>query len=137
MHIVLRHISAQSVHVEGMKSSTIGVKEGHDVNDRDLCVEGVGIFQVIVPNLINITEKFGHALLGRLVTGIVIEMGFVGSLRMKVKDRCGIVSNCLVVEWETSWAYQFGTMVGFVLDRLGVCVCVCVCLPSSYKGGYC
>jgi hypothetical protein len=81
-------------------------------------VEGVGIFEVVVPNFIdNIAEKLGHALLGCLVPGVVIEVGFVGGLRTNVNDCHGIVSNCLVVEWETSQAY--GTMVGFVLDSLG------------------
>jgi hypothetical protein len=38
------------------------------------CVEGVGIFEVVVPNLNDdIAEKFGHASFGRLVTGVVIE----------------------------------------------------------------
>jgi len=103
-----------------MQPPTVGVKEGHDVNGRDLCVEGVGVFEVVVPNLIDdIAENLGHALLGRLVTGVVIEAGFVGSLCTNANDCCGIVSNCLVVEWEMGRAYKFGTMVGFVLDSLG------------------
>ncbi len=53
-----------------------------------------------------------------LVTGVVIETGFVGSLRMNANDHCGVVSNCLAVEWKTSRAYKLGTMVGFVLDGL-------------------
>ncbi len=122
-----------------MKPSAVGIKEGHDVDGHDLHVEGVGVFEVVVPNFINnVTEKFGHASLGHLVNGVVIEAGFVGSLHTNVNNCCGVVSNCLVVEWETSWAYKFGTMVGFVLDSLGedghegvnpvqlVCVCVCV-----------
>ncbi len=64
---------------------------------------------------------------GHLVTGIVIELRFVGSLHTNANNCPGVVSNPLVVEWETSRAYKFGTMVGFVLDSLGVCVCVCVC----------
>ncbi len=112
LHVLLHHISALS-------DSAAGVKEGHDVDGRDLCVEGAGIFQNVVPNLINnIAEKFGYALLGRLVTGVVIELEFVGSLHTNKNNFCGGVSNCLVVEWETSRAYKFGTMVGFVLDGL-------------------
>jgi hypothetical protein len=38
---------------------------------------------------------------------------------MNVNDCRGVVSDRLVVEWETSQAYKFGTMVGFVLDSLG------------------
>ncbi len=30
----------------------------------------------------------------------------------------GVVSYCLVVEWEASRAYKFGTVVSFVLDSL-------------------
>ncbi len=56
---------------------------------------------------------------GRLVTGVVIESGFVDSLCRNANNCCGIVSNHLVVEWETSRVYKFGTMVGFVLDSLG------------------
>jgi hypothetical protein len=103
-----------------MKPSAVGVKDGHDVDGHDLHVEGVSIFQVVVLTFIdNIVEKFGHAALGRLVTGIVIELGFVGSLRTNANNRCGVVSNSLVVEWETSRVYKFGTMVGFVFDSLG------------------
>jgi hypothetical protein len=36
-----------------MKPSTVGIEEGHDVDGRDLCVEGVGVFEVVVPNLID------------------------------------------------------------------------------------
>jgi hypothetical protein len=43
----------------------------------------------------------------------------MGSLRTNVSDCRGIVSDRLVVEWETSRAYEFGTMVSFVLDSLG------------------
>jgi hypothetical protein len=63
-------------------------------------------------------EKLGHALLSRLLTGIVIKSGFVGSLHTKVNNCHGIVSNCLVVEWETSQVHIYGTMVGLVLDSL-------------------
>jgi hypothetical protein len=102
-----------------MKPSAVGIKEFHAVDGRDLCVEGVSVFEVVVPNIIDdVAEKLEHALLGRLVTGAVIESGFVGSLRTDANDCHGIVSNCLVVEWETSWAYKFGAMVGFVLNSL-------------------
>ena len=38
---------------------------------------------------------------------------------MNANNYHGIVRNFLVVEWETSWAYKFGTMVSFLLDSLG------------------
>ncbi len=43
----------------------------------------------------------------------------MGSLCTNANNCGGVVSNCLVVEWETSRSYKFGTMVGFVLDSLG------------------
>ena len=103
-----------------MKLSTVGVEERHDVDSRDLRVEGVGVFEVVEPNLFNnVMEKLGHALFHHLVTGIVIKLGLVGSLCTNVNNCCGFVSNRLVGEWETSRVYKFGTMVGFVLDSLG------------------
>ncbi len=110
----------QHDHVKSMKASSVGVKDGPDIDGRDLCAEGVGVFEVVVPNFINdVVEKLGHASLGCLVTGVVIELGFVGGLCTNTNDCNGIVSNHLVVEWETSRTYKFGTMVGFVLDSLG------------------
>jgi hypothetical protein len=118
--LVLHHVRAKQDHVKGMKPSTVGIKEGHDVDGRDLCVEGVSIFEVVVPNLIdNVAEKLGHTLFGCLVTDVVIKMRSVGSLCTNANDCHGIISNCLVVEWERSQAYKFGTMVSFVLVSLG------------------
>jgi hypothetical protein len=103
-----------------MKPSAVGVKERHDIDGCDLRVEGVGVFEVIVPNLIdNVAEKFGHVLYGCLLTGVVIKLGFVGSLLTNLNNCHGVGSNCLVVEWEMSRAYKFCAMVGFVLDSLG------------------
>ncbi len=44
MHVVLHHISTQRDHVGGMKPSTVGIKEGHDVDGRNICVDGAGVF---------------------------------------------------------------------------------------------
>jgi hypothetical protein len=80
----------------------------------------LAFFEVLVPNFINnVVEKLGLTLLGRLVTGVVIKLGFVGGLRMNANNCRGVISNCLVVEWEMSRAYKTGTMVGFVLVSLG------------------
>ncbi len=53
LHVVLHHVSTQYDHVKGMKLSAVGVKEGHDVDGHYLCVEGVSVFEVIVPNYID------------------------------------------------------------------------------------
>ncbi len=120
LHVVLHHVCAKQDHINGMKLSAVGIKEGHDVDGRDLRVEGGGVFEVVVPNLINnITEKLGHTSFSSLVTGVVIESWFVGSLHTNANNCRGVVSDCLVIEWETSRAYEFGTMVNFVLDSLG------------------
>jgi hypothetical protein len=63
-------------------------------------------------------EKLGHALFDCLVTGVVIKFGFVGGLHTNANDCRGVVINCLVVERETSQGYEFGAMVGFVLDSI-------------------
>jgi hypothetical protein len=103
-----------------MKPSAVGVEEGHDVNGRDLHLERDGISEAVVPNFIGyVAEKLGHTSLGCLITGVVIESGFVGGLRTNVNNCPDVISNHLVVEWETSQAYKFGTMIGFVLDTLG------------------
>jgi hypothetical protein len=100
-----------------MKPSEAGIEEGHDVDGHDLHVNGVGVFQVLVPNFIdNVTEEFCQALLGRLKTGMVVESGFMGSLHTNANNRRGVFGNQLVVEWETGQTYKFGTVVGFVLD---------------------
>jgi hypothetical protein len=120
LHVILHHICAQGDYVDGMKPSAVGIKGGHDVNGCDLRVKGVGIFQVIASNFIDdVTEKFGHALLGRLVTGLVAKSGFMGSLHMNASNQRGIFGNRLVVEWEMGRAYKFDTVVGFVLGGLG------------------
>jgi hypothetical protein len=94
LHVILHHICVQGDHVKGIKSSAVGIEEGHDVDGHDLHVKGVGVFQVVVPNFIeNITEKFGHALLGRLVTGLVVKAGFMGSLCTNASNGCGIIGN--------------------------------------------
>jgi hypothetical protein len=57
LHVVLHHIRTKQDHVKGMKPSAVGVKEGHDVDCHDLCVEGVDVFEVVVPNLINNVKR--------------------------------------------------------------------------------
>jgi hypothetical protein len=73
LHLVLHHIHAKQDHVKGMKPSAVGVKEGHDVDGCDFHVEGVGVFELVVPNLIvDLVEKLGRASFSHLKTGVVI-----------------------------------------------------------------
>ncbi len=107
-------------HVDDMYTPAVGVKVGHDFEGRDLRIECLGILQVILPNLVdNILEEFGDATLGRLVAGIVIEAGFVGSLGANMDNSHGVVGNVPVVEGEAGRPDELGVaMVGFVLGGL-------------------
>jgi hypothetical protein len=76
------------------------------------------LYQISSTTLQRILDTPCSAILfSHLVTGVVIKLGF--SLRTNANNCRGIVSNYLVVEWEMSRAYKFGTMVGFLLDSLG------------------
>jgi len=116
----LYHIGAEGDHVNGMRTPTVGVEEGHDVDGRDLCVESFGVFEIVVPDLINdIAKKFGDATLGRFVTGVVIEAGFMGRLCTNPDNCHGIVGDVFIVEGEAGVAYEFGVaMFSFVLSGL-------------------
>jgi hypothetical protein len=100
-----------------MQPHAVGVEEGHDVDGRDLCVEGIGVFEIVVPDLINnIAKKFGNATFGRFVTGVVIEAGFMGCLCTNPDDCRGIVVDVLIVEGEADGMYECGVaMFSFVL----------------------
>ena len=68
LHVILRHISAEGDHVNSVQAATVDVKESHNLDGRDLCVEGLGVFEIVVPDLVdNIAEKFGNATFGRFV----------------------------------------------------------------------
>jgi hypothetical protein len=96
LHVLLRHISVEGNHVNGMQPPTVGVEEGHDVDGRDLGVESIGVFEIVVPDLVDdIAEKFRNATFGRFVTGVVIKAGFVGLLCTNSDDSRGIVGDVL------------------------------------------
>ncbi len=58
-------------------------------------------------------------MLGCLVTGIVVEAGFVGGLGLDRGDRGGIVGDATVVEGEMKGAFEcLATMLGGVPCRL-------------------
>ncbi len=68
----------------------------------------LGILQVVVPNLVNsIAEECGNATYGCHIAGIVLKVGFVGSLGANT-DNCLIVvcihrtsntNNHLTIDW--------------------------------------
>jgi hypothetical protein len=84
-----------------VEATGVGVEEGHDVKGRQLRVEGVGVLEVVVPDLVDgVPEELSGAALGRFVGGKVIEAGFVGRFRSDTNDRGGVVRDAPVVEWE-------------------------------------
>ena len=116
LHIVLVHVGAEGDHVDGVEPSTVGVEEGNDVECRHLCVEGVGVLEVVVPDLIDdVVEKFGRSAFCRFEACVVIEAGFVGRLRSYTNDCGGVVRDAAVVEWEAGGGFERVTaMVGGV-----------------------
>jgi hypothetical protein len=119
LNVVLGHVQAERDHVNGMQPPAVGIKVGHDFKGLDLCVESLGILQVIEPNLVNnIVEKFCGATFSCFVSGVVGEAGFVGSLSMNT-DGPGIVNNVPVIEGKVGRPDKLGgTMVSFVLGGL-------------------
>ncbi len=103
-----------------MQPPIVGVEVGHDFEGRDLHIESLGMLQVVVPNLIDdVAEEFGNAMFGCLVAGVVIEVGFVGSLSANTDDGRGISGNVPVVEGEAGRPDKLeGAMVVFVLGGL-------------------
>jgi len=57
LHVILRHISAEGDHVDGMQPPAVGVEKGHDVDGRDFCVESLGVLEIVVPDLVNDTAQ--------------------------------------------------------------------------------
>ena len=51
--VVLGHVQAEGDHVNGMQPPTVGIELGHDFEGSDLCIESLGVLEVIVPNLVN------------------------------------------------------------------------------------
>jgi hypothetical protein len=120
LHIILHHINAERDHVNGMQSPAIGVKEGHDFAGRDLRVECLGVLKIVIPDLVDdVTKEICDALFGRLVTGVVVEAGFMGGLCSNADNCRGIVGNVFVVEGVADGPDELGiVMVGFVLGGI-------------------
>ncbi len=106
--------------MNGMQPPTVGVKEGHDVAGRDLRVEPLSILEIVLPDLVDdVTKEFCDASFGRLVTGVVVKVGFMGGLCLNADDCHGIVGDVFVVEGEADRPDKLGiAMVGFVLGGI-------------------
>jgi hypothetical protein len=73
------HIRTKGDHVDGVEITTVGVEKGHDFKGRHLCVEGVGVLEIVVLYLIDrLTKELGGTTLGRFVPGVVVEVGLLG-----------------------------------------------------------
>ncbi len=44
------HVGVEGDHVDGVESPAVSVKEGDYPEGRHLCIEGVGVFEVVVPD---------------------------------------------------------------------------------------
>jgi len=107
LYVILCHISAEGDHVDGMQPPAVGIEEGHDVDGHDIRVEYFSILEIVVPDLVNdIAKEFGDASFGRLVTGKVIEAGFMGRLCTNTDDCRGIVGDVSIVEGEVGGTYE-------------------------------
>ncbi len=54
------HVGAEGDHVDGMQPPAVGVEEGDDLEGRHLRVEGVGVLEVVVPDLVdNFPQELG------------------------------------------------------------------------------
>ena len=53
MPSALVHVGAEGDHVDGMESPAVSVEEGDYLESRHLRIEGVGVLEVVVPDLVN------------------------------------------------------------------------------------
>ena len=64
------HVGAEGDHANSVEPPAIGVKEGYDIEGQNLCIKGISILEVVVPDRVNcVVEEFGSAPLGRFVSG--------------------------------------------------------------------
>ena len=104
---VLMHVGAEGDHVDGVQPPAVGIKERDDFEGRHFRVEGVGVFEVLVPDLVdNFTKELGRPALGHLEAGVVVKAGFVDRLRTNANSRGGIVLDAAVVEREADGAFE-------------------------------
>jgi hypothetical protein len=103
-----------------VQAAAVGVEEGHDLDGRDLCLEGLGVFEIVVPDLNDhVAKEFRNATFGRFVTGVVIEAGFVGRLRTNSDDCRGVIGDVFIVEGKADGTNERGVAVfGFLLGGI-------------------
>jgi hypothetical protein len=106
--------------VQRVSPHGVGINEDHDFDGRDLCLDGLGVFEIIVPELIdNVAKKFSDTAFSRLVTGIVVEAGFMSCLCVYTNDCCGIIGNIFTIEGEANGLDKLGVaMAEFVFDSI-------------------
>ena len=91
LHVVLVHVCSEGDHVHGMEAPAVCIEERDDLEGSHLRVEGVRVLEVVEPDLVDgLVEELGGSSLCRLVTGIVVEAGFMGCFRADTDDSGGI-----------------------------------------------
>ena len=82
-----------------MEAPTVGVKEGHDVDSQDLCIEGISVLKVGIPSLVHRgEEELDCAALSCFVAGKIAKVGAVGCFLTDLDDGRRIVGNIFIVE---------------------------------------
>ena len=121
MLVVCLHSGSELNHVNGVETPAVGVEVSHDLQCRDLRVEGVGVFQVVDPEIVDhLPEELCHPAFRRFVTCVVVDEGFVSCFELHPLDCSSIVRNSRIVEWEAGRSHERGVaMVGSVRCSLG------------------
>lgn len=121
LRVILVHVGPETNHVHRMEPPAVGFEESHDLPRRDFRVEGLGVLEVVIPNLLDgFAEEFGNAPFGSLVAGEIISARFMGRFRSDADDGRGIVGDARVVKGEPDWAAEVvATMVGGISRGIG------------------
>jgi len=121
LHIILVHVGLEQDHVHGVEAPAVCVKERDDLEGGHLHEEGVGVLEVVEPDLVDgLAEEFFCSPLRRLITGVVIEAGFVGGFCTDADDSRGIVRDAGAVKRQAArTAEERASMVGSILH--GIC----------------
>ncbi len=75
------HVCLEGDHINCVKTPAVGSKEGNHVQGYHLCVDGVSILEIVVPDILHgVAEELGSTALGCLAPGVVIQAGFCGPI---------------------------------------------------------